>query len=228
MGVMMCLPISYGLVLDVFQAEAWAIGVLEGAVAAGLIVGGLILSRTKLNQDKNLYVLLSLVVVAACLVGIRFSDYLWLSIALMGVAGVANVGVFVPSITMFQETATEGDKGRLLALRGGFGQVGSTVGFLLGGLVGEALGIRRAFLVAGLAMAFVSLTIYFPYRIGAGRRARAAREAALLSGSRRVAAAQAARDAALGVVQGARPLATGDATEAWTLAVEQAEMKERS
>jgi len=226
MGLMMCLPISYGLVLDVFQAEDWAIGVLEGAIAAGLILGGLMLSRMKLGKDKNLYVLLSLVVVSACFVGIRFSDYLWLSIALMGVAGVANVGVFVPSITMFQETATEGDKGRLLALRGGSGQVGSTVGFLLGGLVGEALGIRRAFLVAGLAVVVVSLAIYIPYRIGAGRRARTARQEALASGSRRVDAAEAARAAAVGDGPSARPVVTGDATEAWTMAVEQAEMKE--
>jgi MFS family permease len=160
-------------------------------------------------------------------VGIRFSDHLWLAITLMGVAGVANVGVFVPSITMFQETVTEGDKGRLLALRAGSGQLGSTVGFLLGGLVGEALGIRRAFLVAGVVMAVVSLAIYVPYRIGAGRRAGAAREAARASGSRRVAAAEVARIAAVGDVPGPRPVATGDMTEAWTLAAEQAERKER-
>ena len=92
--------------------------------------------------------------------------------------------------------------------------------------MGEALGIRRAFLVAGLAVMVMSLAIYVPYRIGAGRRARTARQAALASGSRRADAAEAARAAAVGDVPSARPVATGDATEAWTMAAEQAEMKE--
>jgi MFS family permease len=187
--VMMSIPISYGLVLDVFKADDWAIGVLEASIAAGLIVGGLAISRMKLKQDKNLYVLLSLLLVAACLVGIRFSDYLGLSIWLMGMAGIANVGVFVPSITMFQEAPGEGDKGRLLAIRGGFGQVGSTIGFLVGGFVGQWLGVRTAFLVAGLAIIVVSLAIYTPYGVGIARRARMARGAAAVAEAARGAAA---------------------------------------
>ncbi len=174
MFVMMGLPISYALVLEEFEAGDWAIGVLEASIALGLIVGGLVISRMKLHRDKNQYVLLSFVLVAACLVGIRFSDYLWLSIALMGVGGIANVGVFVPSMTMYQEAPSEGDKGRLLAIRGGFGQIGSATGFLLGGFVGQALGIRTAFLFAGVAVLATSVAIYVPYRLGAGRRALAA------------------------------------------------------
>jgi MFS family permease len=192
MFVMMSIPISYALVLDEFKAGDWAIGILEASIAAGLIVGGLVVSRMKLKQDKNLYVLLSLMVVAACLVSIRFSDYLWLSIGLMGVGGLANVGVFVPSITMYQEAPGHGDKGRLLAIRGGFGQVGSTTGYLVGGIVGEALGIRSAFLVAGLAIMVVSLAIFVPYRVGTLRRARAARGEG--DDATRVAAPQAASD----------------------------------
>jgi MFS family permease len=179
MFMMMVLPVSYGLVLgDLdaggFQAGGWAIGALEASIAAGLIIGGLMISRMKLKQDKNSYVVLSLVLMAATLVGIRFSTHLWMAIALMGVGGMANVGTFVPSITMFQEAPGGSEKGRLLAVRGGFGQVGSTTGFLLGGFVGEWLGIRSSFLVAGVAIMAVSLVIYVPYRVGVARRARAA------------------------------------------------------
>jgi MFS family permease len=166
MFVMMGLPISYSLVLDVFKAPSWAIGALEGAIAAGLIVGGLVISRAKLRQDKNLYVLLSMLLVAATLVGIRFSEYLWLVIVLMGVQGLVNPWSFVASITMYQEAPGEADKGRLLAIRGGFGQVGSTAGFLIGGFVGQWLGVRTTFLVAGVGLMLVSLAIYVPYRWG--------------------------------------------------------------
>jgi MFS family permease len=179
MFMMMVLPVSYVLVLgDVdaggFQAGDWAIGALEASIAAGLIIGGLVISRMKLKQDKNSYVVLSLVLMAAALVGIRFSTHLWMAIVLMGLGGIANVGVFVPSITMFQEAPGDSDRGRLLAVRGGFGQVGSTSGFLIGGFVGQWLGIRTSFLVAGLAIMVVSLAIYVPYRATAARRTQAA------------------------------------------------------
>ncbi len=193
MFVMMSMPLSWALVLDSFEAGKFALGVLEASVGAGLLVGGLVISRMKLKQDKNLYVLLSLLVVAACLVGIRFSDYLWLSIALMGVGGIANVGAFVPSITMYQEAPGEGDKGRLLAIRGGFGQVGSTTGFLIGGFVGQWLGIRTAFMAAGVATMVACLLIYIPYELGTIRRARAARAAARGAGG--AGAARAAAEA---------------------------------
>ncbi len=178
MFVMMSVPLSWALVLDDFDAGQFALGVLEACVAGGLIVGGLIISRMALRQDKNQYVLFSLVTVAACLVGIRFSDYLWLSIALMGVAGMANVGVAIPSMTMYQEAPAHGDKGRLLAIRAGLGQVGTTTGFLLGGLLGEVIGIRTGFLVAGLAIMVTGLAIYVPYSIGVRRRAALADEQA--------------------------------------------------
>ena len=46
----------------------------------------------------------------------------------------------VPSITMFQQTPSAEDKGRLIAVRSGFGQMGITAGFLLGGVLGATLG----------------------------------------------------------------------------------------
>jgi MFS family permease len=109
------------------------------------------------------------------------------------------VGTFVPSITMFQQTPAARDKGRLIAVRAGFGQMGVTAGFLIGGVLGEALGITRLFLVAGLAGIGFTLVIYLPYRAAADRRARVARAAAVESGARRVDARKVAAEAALGL-----------------------------
>jgi MFS family permease len=210
-------PNAYALVIDVFGRTGREVGILEAAIGVGLILGGIIMSRMSLRGDKNEYVFFSFVAVAACFVGIYFSDFLWFSIGLMGVAGVANVGMFVPSITMFQEASGEGDKGRLISLRAGFGQMGATAGFLLGGVVGAELGILRVFLVAGLAATGFSLIIYTPYRVGAGRRAQAAWEAAMANGARRVAAKRAAREAAIGGAAGA-----------WAMAAEEAAMEEEA
>jgi MFS family permease len=217
MAIMMGMPNSYGLVLEVFDAGALAMGVLEAAVAVGSIVGALVISRMSLKGDKNSYVLLSLVLVAACLVGVRFTHYLGVAIALMGIAGLMNVGMVIPSITMFQEIPAEADKGRLLAVRGGFGQIGATVGFLLGGVLGDVAGIRRTFLIAGLTAMLMGVAVYLPYRTASARRGHAAWDAALASGTTRAAARKAARMAAL-----------GDPVDAWALAAEEAEMEDRN
>ena len=39
MFVMMCMPISYGLVLEVFEAGDWAMGVLEASHSRGVDSG---------------------------------------------------------------------------------------------------------------------------------------------------------------------------------------------
>ncbi len=215
MAVMMGMPNSYGLVLEVFDAGALAMGFMEAAVAVGSIAGALVISRMSLKGDKNAYVLLSLVLVAACLVGVWATDYLGVAIALMGIAGLMNVGMVIPSITMFQEIPAEADKGRLLAVRGGFGQIGATVGFLVGGVLGDVVGIRRTFLMAGLAAMLMGVAVYLPYRVASSRRGHAAWEAALASGNTRAAARRAARSAA-----------RGDPVKVWAIAAEEAGMED--
>ncbi len=193
--VMMNVPNAYGLALEVFDRGAGGLAALEVITASGLIVGGVIISRLSLRGDKNRYVAFSLVAMGACFIGVSFSGMFWLSVGLIGLAGVANVGLFVPSITMFQEVPGEADKGRLISVRAGFGQMGTTGGLLLGGVLGAALGITRLFLVAGLAAIALTLAIYVPHRIGAARRAEAARAAALATGMGRRAARAAAQAA---------------------------------
>jgi DHA3 family macrolide efflux protein-like MFS transporter len=206
-------PNSYGLVLDVFQGGAVELGAMELAIACGAIVGGLLMSRMSLAGDKNRYVVGSLVIVGFCLFGVYFSGSLWLSIALLGIGGLANVALSIPSITMFQEVSSSEDKGRLISVRAGFGQVSLTVGYFLGGLLGELLGIRMAFLVAGLAAASLSLLIYVPYRIKGNRRANVAWKEAIATGETRAAARKVATEARMGGRYGTWPLVTDVYTE---------------
>ncbi|NLV72639.1 MAG: MFS transporter [Actinobacteria bacterium] len=212
---MMASPNAYGLALDVFDRGAAGVAALEVSIACGVIVGGILISRMTLAGDKNRYMFLSFLAMAVCLVGIYFSPYFWLSVGLLGLGGVANVGVFVPSITMFQEVPAEAERGRLMAVRAGFGQMGSTAGLLVGGVLGEALGITRVFLVAGVGAIILSLLVYVPYYVGAQRRAQAAWTAAMEKGSTRTSARRAAQHAAL-----------SGAESAWARAMENAALED--
>jgi predicted MFS family arabinose efflux permease len=223
-AVMMYMPNSYGLALEVFHRGSLGLAALEVFVSAGLIAGGLIFSRMPLRGDKNAYVFCSLAAMAACLMGVSFSGLFWVSIFLMGIGGVANVGVFVPSITMFQETPPTPDKGRLISLRSGFGQLGVAAGLVVGGLLGAKIGIKPAFFVAGAATIVIGLVIYVPYRLGASRRAATAWEAATQAGANRSTARQQAQEAAYNGIAttGGGLGATGAGTTAWTAAAEAA------
>ena len=161
---------------------------------------------------------------------VSFSGLFWLSVVLLGIGGVANVGLFVPSITMFQETPPTPDKGRLIALRSGFGQLGLAAGLVVGGLVGAEIGITQAFFVAGAASIVLGLLIYIPYRLGASRRARSAWSAATQAGATRSTARNLAHEAAYnGAVTTSGGLGSpGAGAVAWAAAAEAATASGRS
>jgi MFS family permease len=218
-AAMMYVPNSYGLALEVFDKGSLGLATLEVFAAAGLIVGGLLFSRSRLEGDKNRYVFMSLLGASACLIAVSFSDLYWVSITLIAMGGIASVGLFVPSITMFQQIPATAEKGRMIAFRTGCGQLGMAAGFVLGGLVGAELGITQAFLVAGTGAILISLLIYLPYRLRASRRAKMAWSAATEAGASRSTARQIAREAALsGAAVGSGLASTGVVT--WGSAAE--------
>ena len=223
-ATMMYMPNSYGLALTVFDKGAGGLAALEVFVAVGLISGGLAFSRMRLKGDKNAYVFFSLMVMALCLLAVSMSGLFWVSVVLLGIGGASSVGLFVPSITMFQETPASKDKGRLIALRSGFGQLGVAAGLVAGGILGAKLGIKQAFFVAGAATIVIGLIIYIPYRLGASRRARTAWSAAMDAGATRSTARNLAREAAYNgaAITSGGPGVPGAGTAAWAAAAEEA------
>jgi len=197
LAVIMSVPNTYGLALQVFDAGAEGLAALEVVTASGLILGGLLISRLRLRGDKNRYGVTGLVGMGLCFAAVSASPVFWLSAALLGVAGMLNVAVFGPSITMFQEIPDRARRGRLIAVRAGFGQMGVTGGYLLGGALGARLGITQLFLMAGSAGIVLALGIYLPHKVVAQRRARSAFYQATQQGLTRVRARELADHAAL-------------------------------
>lgn len=179
--IMMNVPNGYFLALKAFKGYPGAgVGALEVITASGLILGGLAMSRLSLKGDKNRYVFLALLWMAVCLLSVSFTHLFWLQVGLIGLGALGNAGLFVSSITMFQELAPRGDKGRLIAMRAGLGQMGAAAGFLLGGALGSAIGIPRVFLVIGLLSLVLTGLVYLPYAVVARRAAAMAVEPSAL------------------------------------------------
>jgi MFS family permease len=171
LAIMMSLPNAYGLALEVYQRGPRGFAFMEVITAGGWILGGIIASRINYKGDRNRYVFWSILGMAACFVGVGMSRSFWLGVAFLACGAVANVGVIVGSMTLFQEVEPRPDKGRIIAIRAGFGQMGTTLGLVLGGYLGSALGIRELFLVSGLAGAVLAVATFVPYGVSLRRRA---------------------------------------------------------
>jgi MFS family permease len=223
-AMMMYVPNSYGLALDLFDKGSLGLAAMEVLVAVGLMFGGLLFSRMALKGDKNVYVFFSLCGVGVCLLGVSISGFFWVSVGLLALGGLANVGIFVPSMTLYQQIPAAPDKGRLISLRSGFGQLGAATGLVVGGLVGARVGIQPAFFVAGTATIVMAMVLYLPYRLGATRRAKSAWGAALDAGATRSRARLAAQEAAYSGLASSLggPAAAGSGAAAWAAAAAEA------
>ena len=108
--VMMNLPNAYALVLQVFGGNALGLMDLEVLTSCGLILGGLIFSQLVLKRDKNLYVFGSFLIMACCFIAVSVSHFFWASVGLIGLAAVANIGLMVPALILFQLLPDTGQK----------------------------------------------------------------------------------------------------------------------
>ncbi|GAB4253398.1 MAG: MFS transporter [Thermoleophilia bacterium] len=164
-AIMMTTPNAYGLALDVYDVGARGFSLMEILTSAGWIAGGVLASRLNYQGDRNTYVFVSIIVMAAAFALVGLAGSFWLSVAFLVAAAVANVGVIVGSMTLYQELDPRPDKGRILSVRAGFGQLASTGGLLAGGALGSVLGITNLFVLVGVLSGLLACAVYLPYRV---------------------------------------------------------------
>ena len=162
--LLMNTPNAYALALEVFDKGPAGFAAMEVITSIGWIIGGVVASRVDYQGDRNRYVFWSISAMAVCYVAVGLSANFWVAVAFLSVAAVANVGVIVGSMTLFQEIEPRSDKGRIIAIRAGFGQIATTVGLLAGGALGAAIGVRPLFLVAAVGAAVTAILVFLPYR----------------------------------------------------------------
>lgn len=161
--VMMSTPNAYGLALEVYNRGPRGLAAMEVITAAGWIVGGVVAGRLNFKGDRNTYTVICGSAIGACFIGVGLVGAFWPAVALLALAAVANVGVIVGSMTLYQEIETRPDKGRIIALRAGLGQASGATGLFVGGVLGQWLGINNLFVVAGAAAIVLGGLVFAPY-----------------------------------------------------------------
>jgi MFS family permease len=164
MAILMTLPNAYGLALEVYKVGPQGFATMEIFTSVGWILGGVVASRLVWKGDRNTYVYASIVFMAVCFIAVSFTRSFWVAVVFLALAACANVGVIVGSMTLYQEIEARPDKGRLIAIRTGFGQLGAAAGLISGGALGQVLGITPLFAAAGAAALFLGSVVYLPYK----------------------------------------------------------------
>src|SRR5680860_874742 len=142
--LMMGTPNAYGLALDVFDKGPQGFALMEVLTSGGWIAGGLIAGRMNFSGDRNGYVYWSVLDMAACTVAVGLSGSFWVAVAFLTLGAAANVGLIVGSMTLYQEIQERPDKGRMIAIRAGFGQMSMTLGLLGGAFWGSTSASPRS------------------------------------------------------------------------------------
>ena len=153
-------PAMVGPTLLIRQDLGLTVGHLawfEGAMAAGMLLGAVLLARTALSRRPDRMLLVGLV-----LDGLTYLPFLWLPSYPLLVAAILIHGVFIPWIVVGRTSLLQGwvpaaARGRVFALVGLTVSGMSALSAALSGWLAEAVGARGLFGLAGVLGALTGL-----------------------------------------------------------------------
>lgn len=137
--------------LDVFHGGARAVGFLYAAPGAGALAGALTTGWVKGVRRQGRAVIIAVILWGAAIVGFGLARELWVALALLAVAGWADVLSAVFRSTILQSRVPDTLRGRLSAIQIAVVQGGPRLGDLEAGLVAEAVGVTFSVVTGGVA-----------------------------------------------------------------------------
>jgi MFS family permease len=141
--------------------EGLALGLLFAAIPVGAVVGGLMSGTFSRARRHGLMVIVAVAAWGAAISGFGLSDSLWVAVAFLAVAGVADMVSMVFRGAILLSAATDEMRGRL---QGVFTVVvvgGPRVADVLHGTAGSAFGAPAAVTGGGLLVIIAVLALAF-------------------------------------------------------------------
>ncbi len=153
------IPLMPSHVRDTLHAGPEALGFLMGIYGAGGLLGSVLLAFRKDVSRKGLAMTAAALVWSLALAGLAFSHSFYLSAAYLFLIGVLWSVWMNNMNTLLQTTVPVEKQGRVVSINKILSQGGMT--WLVGGMLGAALGQAGTFLLAGGVFAVLSLVAYW-------------------------------------------------------------------
>lgn len=146
-----------------------AYGLLQFSLGLGIGAGALILSRvSRIGTMRS--VALGLVITGLGSILLSVMTPLWFTALLMFAASIGNSIYAIANQTALLESGVSGNRGSIMALRFGFGQVLLMLGTAAGGVLASRLGGGATFGVLGLCLLGLSVVALVLSRLGVDER----------------------------------------------------------
>ncbi|WP_373304227.1 MFS transporter [Streptomyces griseomycini] len=139
--------------------EGFALGLLFAAIPVGAVVGGLFSGTYSRARRHGWMVIGSVVVWGAAVTGFGLSDSLWLAVAFLAVAGVADMVSMVFRGAILLSAATDEMRGRMQGVFTVVVAGGPRLADVLHGTAGSAFGPRAAVAGGGILVVVVMLAL---------------------------------------------------------------------
>lgn len=132
------IPLCYALALQTYDAGARGLAFLDGAITVGLLIGAVWVGSSGADRVGR-KLLLGLLGMGLALSLIPFANTIWLAAPLLLFAGLANMWVYIPAITLFQKEPPPRFRGRVTAAAMTIVRV-----FTVAGMVGAGALLQRS------------------------------------------------------------------------------------
>ncbi|MFN2465368.1 MAG: MFS transporter [Candidatus Dormibacteria bacterium] len=144
-------PLMVPIAVDHLHAGTAGFPILEGAIAAGAIIGTLLTSVLELAR-RGTAILIGASMMGVCTVVAALSPSLAVTVVFLAAVGVGNMIYLIPMVTAIQTSTESTLRGRVFALRATLVQLG-----VLGGAA--YAGLATSPLFGGIAKASVALAV---------------------------------------------------------------------
>jgi MFS family permease len=137
--------------------EGLALGLLFAAIPIGAVLGGLFSGTFSRARRHGLMVLAAVIAWGAAITGLGLTTNLWVAVAFLAAAGVADMVSMVFRGAILLSAATDEMRGRMQGVFTVVVAGGPRLADVLHGTVGSALGVRAA--VAGGGLLVIAATL---------------------------------------------------------------------
>lgn len=167
-GVTALLPV---FARDILHVGTEGLGILRGAPALGAAIVALVLAVNPLSRKVGFWMLASIVVYGAAMLGFAFSKLFWLSILMLAITGAADMVSMFVRASLIQLATPEGMRGRVSSVSYIFVAASNELGEFESGVAARFLGPVGAVILGGCAslIAAASWLKLFPQLSGADR-----------------------------------------------------------
>lgn len=161
LGIGASYPLTFFFAVEVLDGGSAAFGLFEASIAAGFLVGSVLLAGLGARVPKGYAILGGLTLLGGTYVAVALTDAVWAACVPFAVAGIADAAALIAIDTYVQSIVPEALRGRVWTLRFTLTQGAYAVSVLLGGALAGVIDVRLLLMIAGAIVTVPALLGFF-------------------------------------------------------------------